>query len=336
MVGEGKTSESTVDEGLLDLNRENLMNKTLKTYFIFLFLLTFCYALSSNLYADKYLGKYVNKHKPQDYFELEKDGKFIAREKSISITGKWERVDNEIRLYATVFGTDTVTRLEIKENELVDEDGDVWISEEEYEKLVKKTQEELARSKLEVLKQDEEIERLEAEIRKKGVALQPLEVLLPRKRETDVLLRQLQAVAVDSNLKILRFTPRGSMDKDFYSEWPIPIFLSGSLKDLESYIDSLSKYNRLLDIQEINLVKRESADSGEVLFLDFTLKIFCSNEEASPSERTSGPSSSWKQDRIQSLNLQNDILNKKIEILARLRAEQEAIPSKFQSSLSNR
>jgi LemA protein len=186
------------------------------------------------------------------------------------------------------------------------------------------------------LRQDEEMERLEAEIKKKSAALRSLEVLMPRKRETDALLRRLQATAVDSNLKILRFTPRGSINKDFYSEWPIPISLSGSLKDLETYFDSLSKYNRLLDIQEINLVKRESGANEEVLYLDITLKTFFFNEEARPSDRTSGRSNSWKQDKIHSLELQNDIFDKKIELLSRLKGEQEAIPSKFHSWLSNR
>jgi hypothetical protein len=110
-------------------------------------------AWSPNLYGQKILGKYLKQSNASEYIELEKGGTFIARESGVTVSGKWNRVDNEVRLFVTVYGTDRVERLRISEDQLIEENGTIWIKQEEYARMQERDQESWAKARLETVKQ---------------------------------------------------------------------------------------------------------------------------------------------------------------------------------------
>ena len=77
-----------------------------------------------------------------------------------------------------------------------------------------------------------ELDKIEADIAAMTAKLKTLEVNIPQRKETADILRQIQALAYDSRLDVLRFAPGNEINKEFYAEWPIPIQVSGNYHNL--------------------------------------------------------------------------------------------------------
>jgi hypothetical protein len=131
---------------------EYLMEKPIVKTSVCILLALFFSALCPYLFGQRILGKHLKKNDAADYFELEKGGAFIAREDGITVSGKWKQVDDEIRLFLTVHGTDRVTRLRIVKDDLIEEDGTIWITEAEQENMDKEYMEKFMKTAVEVEK----------------------------------------------------------------------------------------------------------------------------------------------------------------------------------------
>jgi hypothetical protein len=82
--------------------------------------------------------------------------------------------------------------------------------------------------------------------------LEELEKVMPARKETAEILRQLQQAANDSRLKITKFVPGSEILREFYSEWPISIEVTGSRQSLRRFFD------RVADLPRLWLIKRFS------------------------------------------------------------------------------
>jgi type IV pilus assembly protein PilO len=94
-----------------------------------------------------------------------------------------------------------------------------------------------------------ELDKIEADIVQMTAKLKTLEVNIPQRKEIADILRQIQTLAYDSRLDVLRFAPGAEVNKDFYAEWPIPIQVSGSYHNLGLFFDKLSKFARVFTIE---------------------------------------------------------------------------------------
>ena len=74
-----------------------------------------------------------------------------------------------------------------------------------------------------LLEKKKQLDLVEAELAGLNTTLKELEQIIPLRKETDVILRRIQQMAFDSRLDIIKFTPKGLINQEFYSEWPIPI-----------------------------------------------------------------------------------------------------------------
>jgi len=99
-------------------------------------------------------------------------------------------------------------------------------------------------SQLEQFKQ--ELERLEQR-------LTELRSILPAQKETPTVLRSVQHMAVASNLKILRFTPKPVINRDFYSDYPIFIEIEGNYNGLGTFFEKIGRATRLIDVGSISV-----------------------------------------------------------------------------------
>ncbi|MEW5902694.1 MAG: type 4a pilus biogenesis protein PilO, partial [Acidobacteriota bacterium] len=127
----------------------------------------------------------------------------------------------------------------------------------------KPQQAELNRVKIERLKVEAEVlslqekkkqlDTIEAELASLTQTLKELEVIIPLKVEIDVILRRIQQMAFDSRLDLVRFTPRGEINREFYSEKPIPIEIRGNYHNLASFFDRLSKFARLFNVENFTV-----------------------------------------------------------------------------------
>jgi Tfp pilus assembly protein PilO len=107
---------------------------------------------------------------------------------------------------------------------------------------------------VEVLKeQKKELDKIEAELVVLNATLKDLEQIIPQKKEIADILRRIQQLAYDSRLNVLKFQPKGEVNKDFYAEWPINIEISGTYHNLGIFFDKLSKFSRLFNVNNFSI-----------------------------------------------------------------------------------
>jgi Tfp pilus assembly protein PilO len=89
----------------------------------------------------------------------------------------------------------------------------------------------------------------EADIDAMTARLKDLERIIPNRTEIADVLRQIQQLAYDSRLDILRFAPAVEIKKDFYAEFPIYIQVSGNYDNLCTFFEGLNRFPRIFIVR---------------------------------------------------------------------------------------
>jgi type IV pilus assembly protein PilO len=89
--------------------------------------------------------------------------------------------------------------------------------------------------------------------------LNSLRAVLPEEKDAADLLRNLQNVATQSNLKINTFRPAASVTQQLHAEWPINLELEGTYHNLATFFDRVGKFTRIVNITNLNV---RGSDSG--------------------------------------------------------------------------
>src|SRR5687767_4372185 len=92
--------------------------------------------------------------------------------------------------------------------------------------------------------------------------LERLRPVLPEERDVADLLRRVQAMATQSNLTILGFTPRAVATRQLHAEWPIGLQLEGTYHDLGAFLERVSKFPRIINVSGISIKAREENAAG--------------------------------------------------------------------------
>lgn len=145
-------------------------------------------------------------------------------------------------------------------------------------------QEKLARLKGEYAKLQEKIERgriaerrlpqLREEVRRIELDLNRLLEILPTKRNTEELIKRIEAIARQGDFFLRSFTPKEYVDKDFYAEWPIDVVLEGTYHNLALFFDKMARFSRIINVESLLLTGYPDAKRGQTLGARFTLKTF--------------------------------------------------------------
>ncbi len=138
----------------------------------------------------------------------------------------------------------------------------------------------------ELLLKKQQLDVIEAELATLTQTLKELEVIIPLRKEVDVILRRVQQMAFDSRLDLIRFTPRGEINREFYSEWPIPMEIRGNYHNLASFFDRLSKFARIFNIENFTIRTLSDQTEETTVSSTFTAKtyIFLEESEAAAAE----------------------------------------------------
>jgi len=121
---------------------------------------------------------------------------------------------------------------------------------------LKSIQDERIKTEREVLQlraKKKQSNKLKDELEKMTNTLKQMESIIPQKRETSDILRRTQQLAYDSYLDIRKFQPKGEINKEFYSDWPILIEITGSYHSLGRFFSRLSNFSRLFTIEEFTI-----------------------------------------------------------------------------------
>src|SRR5262245_3968975 len=114
----------------------------------------------------------------------------------------------------------------------------------------------------------EEVKRLELELSK-------LLQILPSKRNTEELIKRIEALTRQGDFTLKKFTPGEFIPKEFYSEWPIDISLDGTYHNLALFFDRMSRFSRIINVDDLKVNTLANAP-GKSIAANFTAKTFIS------------------------------------------------------------
>ncbi|MFC2169176.1 type 4a pilus biogenesis protein PilO [Acidobacteriota bacterium] len=98
-----------------------------------------------------------------------------------------------------------------------------------------------------------ELDKIEAELKVLDITLKELEAVIPQKKEISDILKKIQQLAFDSRLNIVKFIPKGEVDREIYLEWPIAIELTGNYHNLAIFFDRLRNFSRLFYLEDFSI-----------------------------------------------------------------------------------
>ncbi len=129
----------------------------------------------------------------------------------------------------------------------------------------------------------EEVRRLELELDK-------LLRILPSRKGTDVLLRQVRSLTEQGDFDLVSFAPGVPRElADFYAEWAIKIELQGGYHNLALFFDRISRFRRIINIDDLKIAPHRGRGGGNyTISASFTAKTFLSKEPEEEEEEESG------------------------------------------------
>ena len=94
--------------------------------------------------------------------------------------------------------------------------------------------------------------------------LNELKMVLPQDRETDQILRRVQASAALSGLKINSGVQKPAIDHDVFTEWPLEMEVVGTYHNLGAFLQRIRQLDRIVNVSKLKIETR--ASEGEASY----------------------------------------------------------------------
>jgi type IV pilus assembly protein PilO len=98
-----------------------------------------------------------------------------------------------------------------------------------------------------------QLQELKESVRLEEIRLYNLQQILPDRKETAQIIRQVHDLAVSSKLQIKSFTPRRTVDHGFYEDWPILLSIDGTYNNLGDFFERIAGFTRLINIDDLSI-----------------------------------------------------------------------------------
>jgi type IV pilus assembly protein PilO len=96
-------------------------------------------------------------------------------------------------------------------------------------------------------------------------------------------------MATQSNLTILGFTPQAITTRELHAEWPIGLQLEGTYHDLGIFLERVSKFPRIINVNDITIRTLENASaSSATIVAECTAMTFVLIDPNAPGGRGRG------------------------------------------------
>lgn len=119
--------------------------------------------------------------------------------------------------------------------------------------------------------------------------LEVLKPILPSERDAGDLLRRVQTLAVQSNLTILGFRPQAISLAEMHAEWPISLQLEGNYHNFGLFLDRVSKFPRIINIDNVAMAVHPSPTSAASMRIGVTATTFVLMEPTAPPKGAAPP-----------------------------------------------
>ncbi len=130
-----------------------------------------------------------------------------------------------------------------------------------------------------------ELQEIEKELITMNIKLNQLETIIPQKEEIDIILRRIQELAYDSRINIIEFIPKPLIDKEYFSEKPINMKISGSYHNLATFFNQLANFARLFNIENFKITALRDQSDLSTISATSTAKTYIFREPPPPEEK---------------------------------------------------
>jgi type IV pilus assembly protein PilO len=121
------------------------------------------------------------------------------------------------------------------------------------------------------------------------VQLERLSAVLPEQQDVADLLNRVNAMATQSNLRIVGFIPQASTKKALHTEWPIGLKLEGSYHDLGMFLERISKFPRIINVGNMTVKAREAQTARATVTIDVMATTFVLSDQPTPATPVGAP-----------------------------------------------
>jgi len=125
-----------------------------------------------------------------------------------------------------------------------------------------------------------QLDKIETELIELNKALADLETIIPKKKESGEILRNIQQMALDSQLELVHYTPEKEIVRDFFSEQAIPIEVTGSYHNLGYFFDRILHYQRIFNIDDFSIKALPNQSEEATISAIFTARTYFFIEES--------------------------------------------------------
>ena len=126
---------------------------------------------------------------------------------------------------------------------------------------------------------EQRLPEFEREIASLQLKLEDVQQILPTNRETGDLLRWIKNLGDQSNLDLKSFDPGGLKPAEFYDEFPIEMQVVGRYHDLGIFLDRVSKYSRIINVDNLRIGSARGEAAGKTITASLTATTLVYSEE---------------------------------------------------------
>ncbi len=131
--------------------------------------------------------------------------------------------------------------------------------------------------------------QLREEVRRIELDLTRLLQILPQQKNTEELIKKIEALVRQGDFFLKRFSPQGFINKEFYAEWPIQIQIDATYHNLALFFDRIARFSRIINVENLVMTGYSSEPSGRTIGALFTIKTFIYLPEKEDTPAPGGP-----------------------------------------------
>jgi type IV pilus assembly protein PilO len=101
-----------------------------------------------------------------------------------------------------------------------------------------------------------------------------LRPILPEEKDAAELLRRVNTLARESNLTIRSFKPQAITTRELHAEWPISLELEGTYHNLGTFLDRVSKVERIINVGGLSIQAKQDQQPASTIAVTCTATTF--------------------------------------------------------------
>jgi len=112
------------------------------------------------------------------------------------------------------------------------------------------------------------------EVKKLELELQKLLQVLPPERDTEDLIKKVEALVHQGDFSLLVFRTNEPIPKDFYKEYPFSIVVNGTYHNLALFFSRMANFSRIINVEDLRMHDLGNSVPGKTLNATFVAKTF--------------------------------------------------------------